>query len=125
MNNQSINLTDSFFKIYSEMKSIILHESYNKDVKNINNNKFIKFYNLFEIFYKDLNKIKNNQILIQGFIDKNYCEIKQVKFFLVDIKTPKSRSIHDKIFINIFKMNSSHVPLGITLVFEEFIKGIT
>ena len=61
---------------------------------------------------------------MQGFIDNNYGEIKEVKLFLINRKTDKARSLHDEIFIKILKCNS-YIPLGITHVFEDYIKGIT
>jgi hypothetical protein len=122
MNKDYNDLTNLFFNIFSISKKIMLLEKYDKNIEEI---KFEEFYSLLNDFYLIIKKFKNNYILIQAFIDKYYNQIKFVKNFLLQIKNIKSRSLHDKIFINIFKMNSSHLPLGITFIFEEFIKGIT
>jgi hypothetical protein len=120
-NNKLNNLKNMFFTIYSEIKLILLQHSINE---NINENLFTEVYNNLDIFYKELNKIKTNHILLQGFIDNNYGIIKEIKIFLINRKTKISRSLHDKIFTNILKLNS-YIPLGITHVFEDFVKGIT
>lgn len=121
MNKNIEELNDIFFKIYSNIHFIILQHNVKIDIKNIEESKFSDNYKLLNTFYKKLNTIKNNNILIQGFIDNNYVEIKEIKQFLLDIKTPQSRSLHDKIFLKIFKFNY-YIPLGITHVFEDFIK---
>ena len=115
------DLIKTFFIIYSDIKLNILKHNVNED---INENILSDLYNKLNIFYEKLNKIKNNNILLQGFIDNNYGSIKEVKLFLINRKTSKARSLHDKIFIKILKCNS-YIPLVITHVFEDFIKGIT
>jgi hypothetical protein len=118
MNSNNFNdLTNIFFDIYSNIKFIQLEH-------NIDENKLINLYKNLDTFYNKLYKNKNNNILLQGFIDNNYLKIKEIKNFLLSIKTNKSRSIHDKIFTKILKLNN-YIPLGITHVFEDFIKGIT
>ena len=117
-------LIKKVFIIYSKIKLILLSENPDINISNIDSAKLNDFYDKLNDFYKELKTIKNNRILIQGFIDKNYSEIREIKQFLLKIKTPLSRSIHDKIFKNIFKCDN-YLPLGITLVFEDFIKGIT
>jgi hypothetical protein len=94
------------------------------DFLSIHENDLKSFYIKMNIFLNKLKLIENNQILVQGFFDKNYDELTKIKFFLIKLQNKKSRSLHDIIFIKIFKMNN-HVPLGITRIFEEFIKGIT
>jgi len=124
MNSSNYNeLSNIFFDIYSNIKLILLEQNVEINIKNIEENKFIDLYKNLEIFYNKLNKIKNNNILLQGFIDNNYIKIKEIKYFLLSIKTKKSRSMHDKIFTKILKLNN-YIPLGITHVFEDFIKGI-
>ena len=115
------DLRKTFFIIYSDIKLNILKHNVNED---INENVLSDLYNKLNIFYEKLNKIKNNNILLQGFIDNNYGEIKEVKLFLINRKTDKARSLHDEIFIKILKCNS-YISLGITHVFEDYIKGIT
>lgn len=115
------DLRKTFFIIYSDIKLNILKNNVNED---INENVLSDLYNKLNIFYEKLNEIKNNNILLQGFIDNNYCKIKEVKLFLINRKTDKARSLHDEIFIKILKCNS-YIPLGITHVFEDYIKGIT
>jgi hypothetical protein len=125
MNSSNYNeLSNIFFDIYSIIKLILLEQNVEINVKNIDENKFKDLYKNLDIFYNKLNKIKNNNILLQGFIDNNYIKIKEIKYFLLSIKTQKSRSLHDKIFTKILKLNN-YIPLGITHVFEDFIKGIT
>jgi hypothetical protein len=124
MNSNFNELTNLFFGIYSNIKLIQLQHNVGLNIKNLNENKFNDLYKNLDIFYKKLYKIKDNYILLQGFIDNNYVKIKEVKYFLLSIKTNKSRSIHDKIFTKILKLNLK-LPLGITHVFEDFIKGIT
>jgi hypothetical protein len=124
MNSNFNELTNIFFDIYSNIKLIQLKHNVEINPKNINENKLIDLYNNLNIFYNKLYNIKNNHILLQGFIDYNYVKIKEVKYFLLSIKTTKSRSIHDKIFTKILKLNN-FIPLGITQVFKDFIEGIT
>lgn len=83
-----------------------------------------ELYQLLKKFLKLLDKIKNKPILIQGFLDRQYPLISKLKFFLLSLKTNDAISYHDKIFVKIFKMNTK-VPFGITITFEEFVKGIT
>lgn len=124
MNSNFIELRNIFFKIYSNIKTIELQYNTNIIINTIDEIKFSDLYKNLDIFYKLLYKIKDNYILLQGFIDNNYSELRKVKIFLLDIKKNKSRSYHDKIFTKIFKFDT-YIPLGITQVFEEFVKGIT
>lgn len=124
MNENFNELTNIFFDIYSNIKLIRLKHKPNIEIKNIKKNQFDDIYVKLNVFYNKLNKIKKNYILLQGFIDHNYNKIKEIKYFLLEIKTNKSRSFHDKIFTNILGLDK-HIPLGITYVFEDFIKGIT
>lgn len=111
------DLRKIFFIIYSDIKLNLLKN-------NVNENILSELYNNLDIFYGKINDIKNNSILLQGFIDNNYCEIKEVKLFLLNRESSKARDLHDKIFIKILKFDS-YIPLGISHVFEDFIKGIT
>ena len=146
MNNFN-NLTSSFQNVFSEYIAILksikkpneqsqplqqskisrqprqFHKS-QYDFTLINDNHLKSIHSKLNIFLKNLKWIENNHILVQGFYDRNYDELTRIKFFLAKLKNNESRSLHDKIFIKIFKMNK-HVPLGITRTFEEFIKGIT
>lgn len=94
------------------------------NVSSIKNNELKTFYDKLVIFLEKLSFIKNNEILIQGFYDNKYNNLIKIKYFLIKLKNPKARSLHDKIFTKILKMEK-HVPLGITRIFEEFLKGIT
>jgi hypothetical protein len=115
------DLRKTFFIIYSDIKLNLLKNNVNEI---INENILSELYNNLDIFYGKMNDIKNNSILLQGFIDNNYCEIKEVKLFLLNRESSKARDLHDKIFIKILKFDS-YIPLGISHVFEDFIKGIT
>lgn len=112
------------FVILSAIKYILLRENILTEVKNISENKLDDFYKHLNVLYKNLKKIKNNNILIHGFVDKYNDELRQIKNFLLNRKNTRSRSIHDKIFTKILKIDK-YISLGITKVFEEFIKGIT
>jgi len=115
---------DEIFEILSAIKYILLRENISIEVKNISENKLDDFYTHLNVLQKNLQKIKNNDILIHGFIDKYNNELRQIKNFLFNRKNTRSRSIHDKIFTRILKLDK-YISLGITKVFEEFIKGIT
>jgi len=108
---------NQIYNVLSNIKDILLKE-------NSYENKLNKFYFDINNLYKELNKIKNNNILKQGFIDKHIDELIKIKNFLLERKDKRSRSIHDKIFTSILKMDK-YIPLGITQVFEDFVKGIT
>ena len=112
------------YNILSNVKSLLLHENITKQIKDIDEEKLDKFYIDINNLYQELKKIENNHILLQGFIDKHIDELRQIKHFLLERKDKKSRSAHDKIFIKILKIDK-YIPLGITQVFEDFIKGIT
>jgi hypothetical protein len=103
--------------LYNVEREIIL-------LNTIDNKNFEKLYTILNIFEEDLKKIEKNNILLNGFIDRHYNMIKNIKNFLININNEESLSYHDKIIINILKMDK-YIPLGITFVFEEFIKGIT
>jgi len=64
--------------------------------------------------------------MIQGFIDKNYPELIKIRDILIGINSKKNecRSLINIIFKNILGFDK-HIPLGITIIFENFIKGIT
>ena len=116
--------TNQIYDVLSNIKDILLKEHSLVEIKNIDELKLNKFYTDINILYKELSKIKNNNILKQGFIDKHIDELRKIKNFLLERKDARSRSIHDKIFTSILKMDK-YIPLGITQVFEDFIKGIT
>ena len=113
--NKFNHLRTIFFTIYSDIKL---------NIQDVNENTLAELYNKLDIFYQEISTLKNNNILLQGFIDNNCEKIKEVKLFLINRKTPRARSLHDKIFTKILKLDS-YTPLGITQVFEDFIKGIT
>jgi len=119
-----MNEMNEIYNILSNVKTILLKENIGIQIKDIEEDKLEKFYIDLNNLYKELQKIKNNNILINGFIDKYIDELRQIKNFLLERKDTKSRTIHDKIFTSILKMNK-YIPLGITQVFEDFIKGIT
>ncbi len=136
MNNFN-NLLSSFEGVFSEyinILNIIKPHQYpqfqftlsidDSDFAKISDSQLQSFYLKLNNFLSVLKSIQNNHILIQGFYDKKYIQLTKIKFFLTKLKNNKSRSLHDKIFVNIFKMNKN-VPLGVTYAFEEFVKGIT
>jgi len=58
--------------------------------------------------------------------DVMYDDLVRLKFQLKSIKgNGQVTSLHDKIFKNLLGWDSRKTPHGITLLFEEFIKGIT
>ena len=125
MNYQII--TDSFFQTFSKINFLLLNE------KNIKNNDFLEkiddgkknqIINITKEFIKILKNINPNHILLQGFIDKNYTELIKLKHILTKLKTSNSRSCIDILFKNILHFHSN-MPLGITITFEHFVKGIT
>ena len=128
------NLTNLFFDIYKEYRLFLSSKNPHKtsqddvfkeiDFSNLKIHELNNLLSKLNDFYKLLIHIKDNHILLQGFYDKNYVELVKIKYFLFELKNIKIQSIHDKIFIKIFKMNKK-MPLGITRIFEEFIKGIT
>ena len=128
MNNKKfLDLNNIFYNVYKEVQIIKFNEEpnlINDNYKSIENSKLCGLYNSLKLFLKELDYIKDNQILIQGFIDSHYNIIRDIKLFLVSLMKPNARMYHDKIFTNIFKLDK-YIPLGITKIFEEFIKGIT
>ena len=126
-NNKFLDLNNILYDVFKEMKIIISYINpltNNSNYKNIENSKLSGLYNSLKLFLKELDCIKYNQILIQGFIDSHYTHIRDIKLFLISLKKPEARMYHDKIFTNIFKLDK-YMPLGITKIFEEFIEGIT
>jgi len=125
--NNKINfekIRDTIFNVYSKIKLLLLSTN-NLTLQNSNSEKIIEdIYNLLNILNTNMTIIKNNDILLQGILDRYYGELKEIKIFLVRISSIKSRSFHNKIFIKILK-TKKYMPLGITIVFEEFVKGIT
>lgn len=117
-------ITDSFFETLSKINYLLLTEV---DIKNNNylekltEEKKNKIVNIVNDFIK---KIKINDMLLQGFIDRNYMDLNKIKSILVGLKTSNARSCVDILFKNILHFNS-HMPLGITITFENFVKGIT
>ena len=112
------------YDILSNIKLIILTENSLVEVKNIEEIKLDKFYQDLNNLHKQLQNIKNNSILIHGFIDKYNDELRKIKIFLLQRKDVRSRTVHDKIFTSTLKMDK-YISLGITQVFEDFVKGIT
>ncbi len=123
--NKSNNFKNSetlFFIVYSKIKDYQLNPKLKNNEKN---DALESIYKSLESLKKILSKKKNNKLLIQGIYDKYYHQIIQINFFLIGLQTVESRSLHDIIFTKIFGMNQKHIPVGLTIVFEEFIKGIT
>lgn len=134
-----------YFQIFNSKKKpqqeqIINPKELRIDFSTIHNNDLILFYEKITIFFDILKTIQNNYILIQGLLDNKYNDLIQIKYFLIHLKSKKSRSFHDKIFNNILKMTTcaathlglsesseltKHVPLGVTRIFGDFVKGIT
>jgi hypothetical protein len=118
------SFSNEVYNILSNVKLVLLSEISSIEIKNIDESKFQKFYKDLNNLYKKLEQIKDNNILIHGFIDKYNDELRRIKGFLLQRKDQRSRSIHDKIFKNILKIDK-YMTLGITQIFEDFIKGIT
>ncbi len=116
-------LSNTFCKIYSSINSIV-RIYYYKQLENIDTHEKNKIIEQGKIFLKVLDKIKDQHILLQGFIDKNYTELVKLNKIFLDIKMNEGISLSDKIFKSILKFNKN-MPLGITITFEEFIKGIS
>ena len=116
-------LTESFFETYSKINYILLTEKIiNLEIlSNTGKENIIK---LTKEFLKELNKVEKENIILQGLIDRNYSDLNKLRNILLGLKTNEGRSVSDKIFIKILKFES-HSPLGITIVFENYIKGIT
>lgn len=74
------------------------------------------------MFYKELEKTKEGQQML--FKDKHYDLLLKMKHFMNNVKGNTAiRSLHDKIFkVLQFTKNA---PMGYTVMFEEFIKGMT
>lgn len=115
-------ITKNIFNLYSNIKSLLLIENLN--INNINEDNLKETYKLLNKLNQSLIPIENNEILLQGIKDRYYIQLREIKYFLKETKNIKGRSYHNKIFTKIFKMEK-YIPLGITIVFEEFIKGIT
>ena len=123
--NDYESLNNIFFKLYSNIYSIIITER-KLNYKNLNENKKKEIIDNCKILLKELRKRINNKIMIQGLIDKHYPELIKIRDILIDINSKKNecRSLIDIIFKNILGFDK-HIPLGITIIFENFIKGIT
>jgi len=133
MNNQNTNnLINSLFDVINEYRGIIhsIHSSNfregnpNINFSQIQESQLNDFYRKLQIFRNQLNKIRNNPILIKGFTDTHYSLLNNIKYFLLGLNKRQSRSFHDIIFTNILKMNNRS-PRNMTRIFTEFIKGIT
>ena len=74
------------YNILSNVKIILLKENTTKQIKELEEYKLDKFYIDINKLYNDLKKIKNNEILINGFIDKYIDELRQIKHFLLERK---------------------------------------
>jgi len=123
--NDYKSLNDVFFKINSNIYSIIITER-QLNYKNLADNKKKEIIDNCKTLLKELRKRNNNKIMIQGFIDKNYPELIKIRDILIGINSKKNecRSLINIIFKNILGFDK-HIPLGITIIFENFIKGIT
>ena len=115
---------NKIYDVITNINYILLQEYPLVEIKDIEEIKLDKFYIDLNNLYKNLEKIKNNTILIHGFIDKYIDQLRKIKNFLLQRKDIRSRTIHDKIFTKILKMDK-YISLGITQVFEDFVKGIT
>lgn len=116
-------LTDIFFQTYSSVNYILLTEKIIK-LEEVSKNGKEEIIKKTKELLKELRKVENKRILLQGLIDRNYTDLKKLREILLGIKTNEGRSISDKIFTKILKFES-HMPLGITIVFENYVKGIT
>jgi hypothetical protein len=74
-------------------------------------------------FHKYLTKA--NQIDIDVLLDTYHDDLIKMRFHWKEINDGRVTSYIDRIFKNILKIDGSKMPRGITLLFEEFVKGIT
>jgi len=120
-------ITDSFFEIFSKINYLLLTEmniKNNNFLEKLNEDKKNKIVNITNDFIKIIKKFKSNNMLLQGLIDKNYTDLNKLKYILLGLKTSNARSCVDILFKNILHFHSN-MPLGITITFENFVKGIT
>jgi len=70
---------------------------------------------------------KQEQYIINYFIDSNYDLLLKLKFQLIDWAKnyPWLRSQHDIILGNILNLKGNQMEMGITRTLKEFVKGIT
>lgn len=120
-------ITDSFFETFSKINYLLLTEmniKNNNFLEKLNEDKKKQIVNITNEFIKIIKNLKPNNILLQGLIDKNYTDLNKLKYILLGLKTSSARSCVDILFKNILHFDSN-MPLGITITFENFIKGIT
>ena len=104
-----MNLQKPLLDLYIELK---------KQELNILNN----FSQALRDFDKALNKATE---MDKGFIiDMFYEKLVQIKYILIELKTQEARSYHDKFFNKHLKLPNK-TPKKVTLLFKQFIKGIT
>lgn len=70
--NKFNHLRTIFFTIYSDIKL---------NIQDVNENTLAELYNKLDIFYQEISTLKNNNILLQGFIDNNCEKIKSKIIF--------------------------------------------
>ena len=106
-------MEDVFFTVHSEVKKLVLGSSYSQDVH--------KALSAFERIL-----LKGSPSQIQCFVDTFYETIRETVFHIRELIRiyPQLRSDHDRIFTKILRLEKT-IPLGLTLLFQEFIKGIT
>lgn len=106
-----------FLDILTAYKHILLTNSANLE-------QLINLCKVWETQLMNLKKYDFNDYTLQRFRDVFYTELRAFIFFLREQQNDVLRGFHDRVFTNIFKFNIK-LPNGITIVFEEFVKGIT
>lgn len=115
-------ITDSFFETFSIMTEINIKD--NNFLEKLNEEKKKQIVKKTNEFIKIIKKLQPNNMLLQGLIDKNYTDLNKLRYILLGLKTSNARSCVDILFKNILHFDSN-MPLGITITFENFVKGIT
>jgi hypothetical protein len=106
-------MIDKFFwEFFREIKQVQLNIGYLQDVQNSAN----KFIGAIE------NVKQTDPHLFFNFTDFYYNELLNIKCIL--IKEPVYKNIHHKLFTSCIDLDSCHA-LGVTRIFQRFLKGIT
>jgi hypothetical protein len=69
--------------------------------------------------------IRSDDMYIVALKDVHQEELKRISNTLKQSKLPNMRGFLDRVFVQKLAFNMKHVPHGVTLLFEEFIKGTT
>lgn len=104
-----MNLETAFFDLAMEIRKLQFMK--NHDV--------LKAARIFENALKKADEIDKGYI-----IDMFYDELSKVKYGLLGLKSSEGRAFHDRIFLKLLQL-PRHMPNKVTLLFQEFIKGVT